>query len=139
LVQPVTVPVQFEAPVQVCPVGEPQSTDCPQLLVVVPHWTLPHVVALESATHVQVADAATHDWLDAQAVQVVVSAHPWLASVGTHNPLHCFSPAPQLPIAHVSLMQTVVAPATGGHAVQPVAAQPKLGSVTDTHLPPQSL
>jgi hypothetical protein len=111
-----------------------------QLFVVMPHWTFEQVVAFGSATQVQTVGVPTHDWFAEQAVHVVVSAHPWLASVGTHRPLHALSPAPQAPIAHAPLVQTSVAPPSGaGHDVQPVVVQPKLGSETFTHLPPQSL
>jgi hypothetical protein len=58
--QPVTVPGQADVLVQLEPVGMPQSTIEPQLLVVVPHGTLAQVTDWASGVQAQANGVPWH-------------------------------------------------------------------------------
>jgi hypothetical protein len=66
-----------------------------------------------------------------------MSAQPLFTSSGTHLLLHFLVPDPQVPTPHVDPVQTKVPEPGSGQDVasQLVAPQPKLGSLTATHLP----
>jgi hypothetical protein len=82
-----------------------------------------------------------HASLLAQAVQLVGSAQPLLASVVTQFEPHFLVPAPHVPVTQVEFSQTSVpVPAEGqllaSHVVLP---QPYVGSKTATQLLPHFL